>query len=211
MKTAAKIHHQKQQNDSYRQALQQWFTERRWASVYPILTNSDVDSISLRVLECLTEPAFVDECSRAGVPLSYYVESRDGSQRRLFNLPAELHAYQTARRKKHMEPFVRQNRDLANGGRFEFGYDEKRVETNVAQLQFFRFLMENNVLDWYVSRPAARRIAHATKRVRRHRDDVFAAKSRCESRRRQSSSPPPQRRKRARIDSLDVKGQSLVA
>lgn len=44
-------------------------------------------------------------------------------------------AIQDGRSKKFMDAFSRRNRDLENGGRFEFGYDEARVETNVAQLQ----------------------------------------------------------------------------
>jgi len=92
----------------------------------------------------------------------------DGS-RRLFNLPAELSAYQSVRRKKFMEPFVRNNRDLPGGGRFEFGYNAEKVETNVAQSQFCRFLVENNVLEW----------------LRVHRDAIFQAKTKCETQRKQ--------------------------
>lgn len=75
--------------------------------------------------------------------------------------PNEATTRRYARRKKFMEPFARQNRDLPNGGRFEFGFDERRVETNVAQLQFMRFVVENNILDW----------------VRRHHDEILTVKS----------------------------------
>jgi len=169
---------------------------------------SSQDEISLRVLEFLTDPAFVEECEREGVSLSYYIESTDAetgeTHRRLFNLPEQLAATQSvvmcagavytrhsrrhqryARRKKFMEPFARQNHDLPNGGRFEFGYDQRRVETNVAQLQFMRFVVENNVLEW----------------VRRHKDAIFAAKSRSGG---ESSSSQPSAAKKRRLSSCCV-------
>jgi len=212
MKTPAKVHQQLVKNDSHRQALAQWFNEKRWAKVsnlllhcahsggrgwtnqslslfqvYPILSSQD--EISLRVLEFLTDPAFVDECEREGVSLSYYIESTDAetgeTHRRLFNLPEQLAATQYARRKKFMEPFARQNHDLPNGGRFEFGYDQRRVETNVAQLQFMRFVVENNVLEW----------------VRRHKDAIFAAKSRSGG---ESSSSQPSAAKKRRVSCVET-------
>jgi hypothetical protein len=168
--------------ESSREALRQWFNERRWAKVYPILSSSD--EISLRVLEYLTDPVFVAECEQLGVPLSYYIETKDSktgqTHQRLFNLPEQLAATQYvvvcarvraahqrshrrySMRKKFMEPFARQNHDLPNNGRFKFGYDEKQVETNVAQLQFMRFVVENNVLDW----------------LRTHKNSIFEARSR---------------------------------
>lgn len=176
---------QQKKNDASADALRQWFTERRWLKVFPVLNNSDVDAISLRVLEFLTEPEFVEECQHEGLQLTYYVEAQDGS-RRLFNLPAELAAYQAVRHKKHMEAFVRTNKDLANGGKFNFGYDEAVAETNVAQMQFCKFLVENNVLDW----------------VRRHKDAVFSIKSRCESKRKNNNDEP--RRKRVRTVGVGI-------
>jgi hypothetical protein len=166
MKTPANVFKQMLVNQSHQEALKQWFNKRRWLKVYPILTSQD--EISLRVLEFLSDPAFIAECERLEIPLSYQIEYTDTTtgetHRRLFNLPEQLAATQYARRKKFMEPFARFNRDLPNGGRFEFGFAESRVETNVAQLQFMRFIIENNVLDW----------------VRTHRDVIFEAKSRLE-------------------------------
>lgn len=164
MKTAAKVHQQRIKNASYREALRQWFSEGRWKKVYPILTSQDDDDISLRVLEFLTDPAFVEECRLAQVPLSYYIVSADGKQQRLFNLPVQMMEHQAVRRKKYMEPFARQNHDLENGGRFEFGFEDHKVETNVAQLQFLKFLIENNVLEW----------------VRKHKATIFDIKGRCD-------------------------------
>ena len=90
--------------ESSREALRQWFNERRWAKVYPILSSSD--EISLRVLEYLTDPVFVAECERLGVPLAYYIENKDSKTgvvyRRLFNLPEQLANAQSSRRKKFM-------------------------------------------------------------------------------------------------------------
>jgi len=166
MKTPAKVLQQQVRNESYKSALTQWFTENRWQKVSSILLGQD--DISLRVLEYLTDPAFVAECQRLDIPLSYYIETVDAStgitHRRLFNIHEQLTANQYVRRKKFMEPFARHNADLPNGGRFAFGYDTQKavVETNVAQLQFMRFLVENNVIDW----------------VRRHKDMILTAKSR---------------------------------
>ena len=117
----------------------------------------------MRVLEFLTDSAFVDACIAANVPMSYYIENSDGSGRRLFNLPVQLMAHQNVRRKKFMEPFSRRNKDLKDGGIFRFGYDDCEVDTNVAQLQFLRFLVENHVLSW----------------VRKHKDMIFRIKSQC--------------------------------
>lgn len=198
MKTVAKVHHQQIKNDSYREALTQWFSERRWSRVYPILSNQDQDAISLRVLEFLTDPDFVEQCKQAGVPLSYYIDSPT-SGRRLFNLPANLAAMQTIRRKKFCEPFARHNKDLDNGGRFEFGYENQKVETNVAQLQFMRFLVENNVLDW----------------CRKHKDFILQTKSRFEhermqQRRRGDERPRKLRRRMLGIDSRAVTGVTIA-
>lgn len=164
MKTAAKVRQQLVKYESSREALRQWFNERRWAKVYPILSSSD--EISLRVLEYLTDPVFVAECERLGVPLAYYIETKDSKTgevyRRLFNLPEQLANAQSSRRKKFMEPFARQNHDLPDNGRFKFGFDDRLVETNVAQLQFMQFVVENNVLDW----------------LRTHKDAILEARSR---------------------------------
>jgi hypothetical protein len=194
--SAAKQQQQRIRNESYRESLQAWFAanKARWRKVYPILSGTDQDAISLRVLEALGDPTFLEALRDAGVPLSYYVESRDGTQRRLFNLPVQLQASQKFRRKKFMEAFARQNAALGeNGGRFQFSgggvEQEAVVETNVAQLQYMRFLLENNVLDW----------------VRKHKDAIFEVKRRIDRRRSSSSpTPPPPSRKRSRRDSEDT-------
>lgn len=155
MKNENKIEQQRVRNASYKESLRKWFTEKRWLKVWPILANEDPDNISLRVLEFLTDAKFVEACRSAGVPMSYYVENADGSGRRLFDLPSQLQANQSVRSKKFMDAFARQNKDLENGGRFEFGYDETTVETNVAQLQFLRFLVENHVLGEFSAAPPA--------------------------------------------------------
>lgn len=64
MKSEAKIEQQRVRNESYRESLRKWFTERRWLKVWPILANGDKDSLSLRVLEFLTDAKFVDACAR---------------------------------------------------------------------------------------------------------------------------------------------------
>ena len=164
------MEHQRVKNESYRSALMQWFTEHRWAKVFPILSNADPDSISLRVLESLGDPAFVEALRIEGVPMCYYISNAaDESQKRLFNLPVQLQAAQKVRRKKFMEPFARYNAALENGGRFSFGHESVGTveETNVAQLQYMRFLIENNVLDW----------------LRRYKKQVFAVKARMDRRR----------------------------
>lgn len=172
-----------------RALLQQWFTEQRWAKVYPILNSRDESpppqaaspppppqqpcSVSLRCLDMLSDALFVSECHRRNVPLVYWIEDErrgaaGGDARRLFNLPVELQATQSFRRKKNMEPFARTNPKLPGGGCFEFGYGDARMRTNVAQLEFFKFLIENCVVDW----------------LSRYRDKIVEIKSFCEEERR---------------------------
>lgn len=167
MKDRNKVAQQAVRNESHKEYLRQWFTEQRWKKVFPILSNSDPDSISLRLLEFLTDASFAEACAKQGVSTCYYIENTDGSGRRFFDLPSQLLAAQNVRSKKLMDAFARRNKDLENGGRFRFGYPDSEVETNVAQLQFLRFLVENHVLEW----------------VRKHRDLVFRVKSECKRRR----------------------------
>lgn len=124
--------------------LRHWFTPARWDKVYPILQRSRAHPISLRLLEFLVGVyARNDNC-----PVRYYVRTPDG-RCRLLNLYTALQNMQLTLRKKYLEPFARTARALPEGGLFSFGYGEKVVKrTNVAQLQFMRFLLENSVLEW---------------------------------------------------------------
>jgi hypothetical protein len=142
--------------ESQSAALRGWFTNRRWAKVLPILKGHDEDAISLRLLELLTDARFLEECRRRGVPLEYVIEDVRTHNYRIFDLAIEIDSAQASYRKKFMEPFARQNHNLPDGGRFVFG----GVETNVAQLQFMRFLLENSILEW----------------VRMHKQQIFEIK-----------------------------------
>lgn len=162
--------------------LQAWFTPERWDQVYPILTLTDKDGISCRLLEYLvTHYARGDGNER----VRYYL--KDPNERVvMFDLYTAMHNQQRANHKKNLEAFARSNTDLPNNGRFMFGYEDRQVETNVAQLQFYRFLLSNQVLKW----------------LRLHVHEVRAAKSQFELDKKQSKgekNPPASPDKRRKI------------
>lgn len=132
--------HQKRY-DNYHTALKRWFSSKRWAIAYNILSNNGEEGISLRLLEFLTSRY------AHSYPVEYYIENPNGS-RRFFNLFHTLQEHQRTKRKKNIEPFARANKDVKNEGRFDFGLEDKIVTTTVAQLMFLRFIVENQVQKW---------------------------------------------------------------
>ena len=50
-------------------------------------------------------------------------------------------------KKRNFDPFRRKNRKVTSEDRFEFGHGAHKVVTTVGQLMFFRFLLENGVID----------------------------------------------------------------
>lgn len=131
--------------DARRRLLEEWFTPTRWQRVFPILAtpNTDPDGVSLRELEYVTgEYACV-------YGVRYYIETPDGAARRFFDVHSAYLGYQGVNRKKFIEAFARSNREMHDGGRFEFGYGDDRCVTSVGQLNFMRFVLENEVLAWF--------------------------------------------------------------
>ena len=126
-----------------RAVLEAWFTERRWAHVYPIISAPNRQGVSLRTLEFL-----VTHYSRNDRNSVVYEIREPGGGSRRFNLYVALQTHQMARRKKNIEPFARANPALPDNGHFRFGHGEDVCRTNVAQLQFMRFILENQVLAW---------------------------------------------------------------
>lgn len=96
---------------------------------------------------------FITDYARA-YKCEYYLTDSSGA-RYLFNVYHSAQTILCGVHKKHMDPFRRRNKAVANGGFFEFGHGDRREVVNVPVLTFFRWAIRNKVLDYAREHEAA--------------------------------------------------------
>jgi hypothetical protein len=116
-----------------------YFTPEVWDMAYDnFLRKNPAPRFSRRFCDFLvTEYARLHNCQ-------YLLTKRNGSTR-TFNVYHEAQTLLLGIHKKGVDAFNRKNKLLKNGGGFEFGYGDKKTETSVAQLCFFRWFIQNKV------------------------------------------------------------------
>lgn len=117
----------------------QWYTPERWAAIYPYITGS---VFSRRFIE-----HFITEYARA-YKCEYPVMDPHTGDTKMFNVYHSAQTVLIGVHKRHMDPFGRRNRDVANDGRFMFGFGDQQCMVSVCSLIFFRWAYTNNVLQY---------------------------------------------------------------
>ena len=106
--------------------------EKNYKTVLPILEGKD--KISLRIIDW-----FVTNFSKKN-NITYLVKNKKNNKR--FNVYLDYKSQLKAYSKKQFDPFCRRERIM-------FYYkEEEHIITTVGQLNFFRWAMENNILDY---------------------------------------------------------------
>lgn len=149
-------------NEQLNSVVSYFSVSERWEQVYSILSRQEA-GISYRMLDFL-----VTTYSKQHV-CQYTVQDADG-QTRLVNIRQSAQTLLSGLHKRSLDPFRRVNSCFKQGGVFEFGFGDKKVNTTMAQLTFFRWALRNRVIDFARQHQVEIRAAmteHASRKRRR--------------------------------------------
>ncbi len=128
------------QHDLQKQGVIDYFTKDpgNWDIVYEYLRKDKVPRYSRRFWDYLvTEYSRTHNCQ--------YPLVRENGETVMFNIYHSAQTLLLGVHKRGLDAFNRRNSYLKEGGCFVFGHGEKRVNTSVCQLNFFRWLVQNKV------------------------------------------------------------------